>query len=116
MKKLLYVLVFSLLLQSCYSYKTVSLNETKTGKKYEIQMTKGQKVEGKLVGESEENISLYFNENTVEFPKDKIASIKRKKTSVIFIAAIVAAVTAGVIILINDAPVSDDLISQLPEE
>ncbi|NAY90605.1 hypothetical protein GTQ34_01625 [Muricauda sp. JGD-17] len=99
------ILVFAafFLLQSCQVYKPREISEMKNGKTYELTLYNGQTVEGICSKTTEDNIYLKTNENIVTFPKEKVSSLKRRKTNFLALAGGITLVTAGTIFLINDS-------------
>lgn len=102
MKTISTIIAISLILQSCYTYKDINFDDMKINKNYEIKLENGQTVSGISEKNIADSIFLRINTNTVKFPKNKIESIKRKKVSSLMVISIVAVMTGGIIILLND--------------
>ena len=64
MKKLLLLLLFSFLFQSCFSYKSVNFNDIKNEKKQKFEVSKLDKtnIKGRLVS-IDENVMILLNRN-----------------------------------------------------
>nr|WP_299341348.1 hypothetical protein [Allomuricauda sp.] len=90
------------LLQSCYTYKTVTTNDIKAGKLYEIQLNNKQKIEAVCHKVMTDSISFKVNDNLVTFPKNEIEHSERKKVSVLKLAGGLAAATVGTILVIEN--------------
>ncbi|WP_222984481.1 hypothetical protein [Flagellimonas meishanensis] len=75
----------------------------KNGKTYELTLYNGQTVEGICSKITENSIYLKTNENIVAFPKEKVSSLKRRKTNFVALVGGIALVTAGTIFLINNS-------------
>ena len=107
MKKLLYLLAFSILFQSCYSYKSVDYNNIETEKKqnFEVLMLNKTSVKGRLVSKNEKTMTLQTKEGQGIIPVEEIYNVKVRnfsflKTLGLVAAAPIAAYTVLVIILI----------------
>ena len=101
MKNLSLLLIVLILLQSCESYKAVSISEIKKGKTYEIILKNGQNLETKCNRITDQNISFLINDNIVEMPKSEIVSAKKRKVSTYKLVGGVALATVGVVLLLN---------------
>ena len=60
MKKIIYIFAFSILFQSCFSYKTVEYNNIDTEKKQTLRIQKDDrtKIKGKLVSKDDNKIII----------------------------------------------------------
>ena len=88
MKKLLLLLLFSFLFQSCFSYKSVNFNDIKNEKKQKFEVLKLDKtnIKGRLVS-IDENVMILENRNgnqTVN--ENEIYDIKVRKFSILKLA------------------------------
>ena len=88
MKKLLILLLFSFLFQSCFSYKTLNFNDIKNEKKQKFKVSKLDKtnIKGRLVS-IDENLMILENRNgnqTVN--ENEIYDIKVRKFSILKLA------------------------------
>jgi hypothetical protein len=83
MKKLLFLLSFSILFQSCYSYKSIDYKniETEKKQKFEIKGAGGTYSEGRLVSKNEKTIVLENKERTQTIPIEDIYDVKVRKFS-----------------------------------
>ena len=88
MKKLLLLLLFTFLFQSCFSYKSVNFNDIKNEKKQKFEVLKLDKtnIKGRLVS-IDENVMILENRNgnqTVN--ENEIYDIKVRKFSILKLA------------------------------
>ena len=88
MKKLILLLLFSFLFQSCFSYKSVNFNDIKNEKKQKFEVSKLDKtnIKGRLVS-IDENVMILENRNgnqTVN--ENEIYDIKVRKFSILKLA------------------------------
>ena len=88
MKKLILLLLFSFLFQSCFSYKSVNFNDIKNEKKQKFEVLKLDKtnIKGRLVS-IDENLMILENRNgnqTVN--ENEIYDIKVRKFSILKLA------------------------------
>ena len=88
MKKLILLLLFSFLFQSCFSYKSVNFNDIKNEKKQKYEVLKLDKtnIKGRLVS-IDENVMILENRNgnqTVN--ENEIYDIKVRKFSILKLA------------------------------
>ena len=88
MKKLILLLLFSFLYQSCFSYKSVNFNDIKNEKKQKFEVSKLDKtnIKGRLVS-IDENVMILENRNgnqTVN--ENEIYDIKVRKFSILKLA------------------------------
>ena len=60
MKKFIFLFLFSILFQSCFSYKTVDFNNIASEKKqnFEVEKLDSSKLTGRLVSKNEKNNSF----------------------------------------------------------
>ena len=104
MKKLIILLLFSLLFQSCYSYKSVNFNEIRNEKKQKFEIDKLDKtnLKGRLVFITKDTIILENKGVNQIILKDEIYDVKVRKFSIIKLAGVgLGAVAAyGALILI----------------
>ena len=88
MKKLILLLLFSFLFQSCFSYKSVNFNDIKNEKKQKFEVLKLDKtnIKGRLVS-IDENVMILENRNgnqTVN--ENEIYDVKVRKFSILKLA------------------------------
>lgn len=101
MKNIAALIAILLLLQSCQTYKTVSISEITKGRKYQITLNNGQLLETKCQGVADESIALRINGNLMNLPKSDIGKVKKQKTSPLIIIGGMAVAAVGVITLFN---------------
>ena len=88
MKKLLPILIFSFLFQSCISYKSVNFNDIKNEKKQKFEVSKLDKtnIKGRLVS-IDENVMILENRNGNQtINENEIYDVKVRKFSIIKLA------------------------------
>ncbi len=83
MKKIILILLSFLMMQSCETYKTVSIPEMKKEKTYEITLKNGQSIKTKCKKIGDENISVLVNNKVMVLPKSKIEQVRRRKVSIV---------------------------------
>jgi hypothetical protein len=83
MKKLFFLLSFSILFQNCFSYKSIDYNDIETTKKnkFEIKGVGGTFTEGRLVSKNEKAMVLENKGQTQTISKEKIYEVKVRKFS-----------------------------------
>ena len=88
MKKLLLLLLFSFLFQSCFSYKSVNFNDIKNEKKQKFDVSKLDKtnIKGRLVS-IDENVMILQNRNGNQtINENEIYDVKVRKFSILKLA------------------------------
>ena len=88
MKKLLLLLLFSFLFQSCFSYKSVNFNDIKNEKKQKFEVSKLDKtnIKGRLVS-VDENVMILENRNGNQtINENEIYDVKVRKFSILKLA------------------------------
>ncbi len=88
MKKLLILLLFSFLFQSCFSYKSVNFNDIKNEKKQKFEVLKLDKtnIKGRLVS-IDENVMILENRNGNQtINENEIYDVKVRKFSILKLA------------------------------
>jgi uncharacterized protein YcfL len=88
MKKLLILILFSFLFQSCFSYKSVNFNDIKNEKKQKFEVSKLDKtnIKGRLVS-IDENVMILENRNGNQtINENEIYDVKVRKFSIIKLA------------------------------
>ena len=85
MKKLSLLLLFLILFQSCYSYKTVNYNSIPIEKKqkYKVKGVGGIKIEGTLFSKNEQILTLDKNGQLQKIPVSEIYEVKIRKFSIL---------------------------------
>jgi uncharacterized protein YcfL len=88
MKKLLILILFSFLFQSCFSYKSVNFNDIKNEKKQKFEVSKLDKtnIKGRLVS-IDENVMILENRNGNQtINENEIYDVKVRKFSILKLA------------------------------
>ena len=106
MKKFIFLLSFSILFQSCFSYKTVDYNNIAIEKKqkFEVSGVGGKNIKGRLVSKNERLMILENNGQLQEMPVSEIYEVKVRKFSILkstgLLGATYAAIVVGILIAI----------------
>ena len=92
MKKFIFLLSFSILFQSCFSYKTVDYNNIAIEKKqkFEVSGLGGKNIKGRLVSKNEQLMILENNGQLQEMPVSEIYEVKVRKFSILKSSGVVA--------------------------
>ena len=88
MKKLLLLLLFSFLFQSCFTYKSVNFDDIKNEKKQKFEVSKLDKtnIKGQLVS-IDENVMILENRNGNQtINENEIYDVKVRKFSILKLA------------------------------
>ncbi|MGH1385541.1 hypothetical protein [Kordia sp.] len=113
--KIVLLFAITLLFQSCYTYKTASVDTLEVKKRYLIQLKRGGKeVDGKYVSRTKDSVKFRVNKTNTNFPVSGIKSIRRKKVSTIMIVGTATAVAVGTILLIDSSNDEDGDIDAIP--
>ena len=102
MKKLLLLLLFSFLFQSCFSYKSVNFNDIKNEKKQKFEVSKLDKtnIKGRLVS-IDENVMILQNRNGNQtINENEIYDVKVRKFSILKLATGIVG-TYGALVVIG---------------
>jgi hypothetical protein len=88
MKKLLILLLFSFLFQSCFSYKSVNFNDIKNEKKQKFEVSKLDKtnIKGRLVFIDENAMILENRNGNQTINENEIYDVKVRKFSILKLA------------------------------
>ena len=88
MKKLILLLLFSFLFQSCFSYKSVNFNDIKNEKKQKFEVSKLDKtnIKGRLVSIDENVMILENRKGSQTINENEIYDVKVRKFSIIKLA------------------------------
>jgi|TARA_B100001093_G_scaffold29525_1_gene25705 hypothetical protein len=88
MKKLLILILFSFLFQSCFSYKSVDFNDIKNEKKQKFEVLKIDKtnIKGRLVSIDENVMILENRKGNQTINENEIYDVKVRKFSIIKLA------------------------------
>tara|TARA_B100000965_G_C19071430_1_gene532237 strand:- start:57 stop:395 length:339 start_codon:yes stop_codon:yes gene_type:complete len=84
MKKLILLLLFSVLFQSCFSYKSVNFNDIKNEKKQKFEVSKLDKtnIKGRLISIDENMMILENRKGNQTINENEIYDVKVKKFSI----------------------------------
>ena len=102
MKKLILILLFSFLFQSCFSYKSVNFNDIKNEKKQKFEVSKLDKtnIKGRLVS-IDENVMILENRNGNQtINENEIYDVRVRKFSIIKLATGIVG-TYGALVVIG---------------
>jgi hypothetical protein len=102
MKKLLLLLLFSFLFQSCFTYKSVNFDDIKNEKKQKFEVSKLDKtnIKGQLVS-IDENVMILENRNGNQtINENEIYDVKVRKFSILKLATGIVG-TYGALIVIG---------------
>ncbi|MGK0236027.1 MAG: hypothetical protein ACI9EK_002571 [Psychroserpens sp.] len=85
MKKLFFLLSFSILLQGCFSYKAIDYNSIKIEKKQKFEVLKLDRanIKGRLVSKNEKTMVLENKGQLQTIVKGEIYEVKVKKFSLL---------------------------------
>ena len=88
MKKLLILILFSFLFQSCFSYKSVNFNDIKNEKKQKFEVSKLDKtnIKGRLVFIDENAMILENRNGNQTINENEIYDVKVRKFSILKLA------------------------------
>jgi hypothetical protein len=88
MKKLVLLLLFSFLFQSCFSYKSVNFNDIKNEKKQKFEVSKLDKtnIKGRLVSIDENEMILENRNGNQTINENEIYDVKVRKFSILKLA------------------------------
>ena len=92
MKKLILLLLFSILFQSCFSYKSVDFNsiESEKNQKFKVAKLDRTNIKGRLVSINEKTMILENNGESQTILKDEINYVKVRKFSILKSAGVIA--------------------------
>ena len=92
MKKLLFLLSFSILFQSCYSYKSIDYSNIETDKKQKLEVLMLNKtiIKGQLVSKNEKTITLQTKNGQGAIPIEEVYDVKVKEFSLLKTAGLIA--------------------------
>ena len=102
MKKLLLLLLFSFLFQSCFTYKSVNFDDIKNEKKQKFEVSKLDKtnIKGQLVS-IDENVMILQNRNGNQtINENEIYDVKVRKFSILKLATGIVG-TYGALVVIG---------------
>ncbi|MFT5217788.1 MAG: hypothetical protein ACI83H_002929 [Glaciecola sp.] len=101
MKKLLYLVAFSILFQSCYSYKSIDYNNIETDKKQklEVLMLNKTSMKGQLVSKNEKIIILQTKDGQGTIPLEEIYNVKVREFSILKSAGLTIGASVGALLI-----------------
>ena len=102
MRKFIFLLSFSILFQSCFSYKTVDYNNIAIEKKqkFEVSGVGGKNIKGRLVSKNEQLMILENNGQLQEMPVSEIYEVKVRKFSILKSAGLLGSIYATVVVVL----------------
>ena len=115
MKQLIFLLLISILFQSCFSYKSVDFKSISSEKKqkFEVEKLDKTRVKGRIVSIDENIIILENKGKSQTISKDEIYDMKVRKFSIIKTASGVLGTYGIVVIILPIILVSALLISAI---
>jgi len=101
MRKIVYLFAFSILFQSCFSYKIVEYDNIDTQKKQTLRVEKHDrtKIKGKLVSKDDKKIILNKSGENQTVLKENIDEVRIKKFSIIRTAVGAAGTYAATLVI-----------------
>jgi len=101
MKKIIYLFIFSILFQSCFSYKTVEYNNIDAEKKQtlKVEIDDRTKIKGKLVSKDDEKIIINKSGKNQTVMQENVVEIRVKKFSIIRTAVGAAGTYAAALVV-----------------
>jgi len=101
MKKLLFLLSFSILFQSCYSYKSIDYSTIEIDKNQKLEVFRLNKtsVKGRLVSKNEKTIILQTKNGQGTIPMEEVYNVKVKEFSLLKTAGLTVLIPFGVLVL-----------------
>ena len=101
MKKIIYIFAFSILFQSCFSYKIVEYNNIDIEKKQTLRIQKDDrtKIKGKLVSKDDNKIIISKRGENQTVMQENIEEIRVKKFSIIRTAVGAAGTYAAALVI-----------------
>ena len=92
MKNFIFLLSFSILFQSCFSYKSVDYNDIAIGKKpkVEVKGVGGTNSKGRLVSKNEQTLILESNGALQKIPVSEIYEVNVRKFSFLKSSGLIA--------------------------
>ena len=107
MKKILFLLSFSILFQSCYSYKSIDYSNIEIDKKQklEVLMLNKTSMKGQLVSKNEKTIILQTKDGQGAIPMEEVYNVKVREFSLLKTAGLtvlipIAAYVGGAIVFL----------------
>ena len=102
MKKLLFLLSFSILFQSCYSYKSIDYSTIEIDKKQKLEVLRLNKtsIKGRLVSKNEKTIILQTKNGQGTIPMEEVYNVKVKEFSLLKTAGLTVLIPFGAMLLL----------------
>ena len=103
MKKLLFLLSFSILFQSCYSYKSIDYSTIEIDKNQKLEVLRLNKtsIKGRLVSKNEKTIILQTKNGQGTIPMEEVYNIKVREFSVLKTAGAIVGIPFGTLVLLG---------------
>ena len=101
MQKLLFLLLFSILFQSCYSYKSIDYSNIEIDKKQklEVLMLNKTSMKGQLVSKNEKTMILESKDGQGAIPVEQIYAVKVRKFSFLKSAGLTVGTFVGALLI-----------------
>ena len=102
MKKLLFLLSFSILFQSCYSYKSIDYSTIEIDKNQKLEVLRLNKtsIKGRLVSKNEKTIILQTKNGKGTIPMEEVYNVKVKEFSLLKTAGLTVLIPFGAMLLL----------------
>ena len=102
MKKLLFLLSFSILFQSCYSYKSIDYSTIEIDKNQKLEVLRLNKtsIKGRLVSKNEKTIILQTKNGQGTIPMEEVYNVKVKEFSLLKTAGLTVLIPFGAMLLL----------------
>jgi len=102
-KKLLFLLSFSILFQSCYSYKSIDYSTIEIDKKQKLEVLRLNKtsMKGRLVSKNEKTIILQTKNGQGTIPMEEVYNIKVREFSLLKTAGLIVGIPIGTLVLLS---------------
>jgi len=102
MKKLLFLLSFSILFQSCYSYKSIDYSTIEIDKNQKLEVLRLNKssIKGRLVSKNEKTIILQTKNGQGTIPMEEVYNVKVKEFSLLKTAGLTVLIPFGALVLV----------------
>ncbi|EAR13744.1 hypothetical protein PI23P_04582 [Polaribacter irgensii 23-P] len=103
MKKLLFLLSFSILFQSCYSYKSIDYSTIEIDKKLQLEVLRLNKtsMKGRLVSKNEKTIILQTKNGQGTIPMEEVYNIKVREFSLLKTGGLIVGIPIGALVLLS---------------
>ena len=102
MKKLLFLLSFSILFQSCYSYKSIDFSTIEIDKNQKLEVLRLNKtsIKGRLVSKNEKTIILQTKNGQGTIPMEEVYNVKVREFSLLKTAGLIVGIPFGAMLLL----------------